>query len=66
MTDFETPLMRDISKLMPSVLLGLLITVAGILFFVWPIHGSVSGDGCTITTSYSPARWLWESLTIKC
>lgn len=66
MSDYETPLIRDLSKMMPSVLLGLLIVVGGIVFFVFPFNLTVYGDHCTMTKSYSIAKWIVESLTISC
>ena len=66
MSDFETPIMRDISKLMIQVLLGLGIAVGFIIFFVFPFNLTVYGDHCTMTTSYSIAKWFLESLIMQC
>ena len=66
MTEFETPLIRDLSKLMPSVLLGLLIAVGFFVVFVIPFNMTVYGEHCSVTTSYSIAKWFLESLIMQC
>lgn len=64
--NFETPLMRDISKLSVQVLFGLLIAVAMIGFFFFPFSFTVYGEHCSVSTSYSIARYILEQLTISC
>jgi hypothetical protein len=66
MTEFETPRIRDITKLIPSVLLGLLIAIGIMIFFIFQFNLTVYGDHCSITTSYSIAKWVLESLTVQC
>ena len=66
MTDFETPIMRDIFKLMPNIILGILIIICGLLIFVIPFHLTVYGDHCTMTKSYSFAQWILDSVLMKC
>lgn len=66
MSDYETPLFRDLSKLMPQVLLGLLVAVGLLLFFAFPFNATVYGDHCTVKTQYSLAKWILESLTLQC
>jgi hypothetical protein len=66
MSDFETPLMRDISKIIPQIFLGLLMAIGSILFFVFPFNLTVYGEHCSVTTSYSIAKWILESLTLQC
>lgn len=65
-SDFETPLMRDISKLSIQILFGLLIAVTILFLFVWPFSVTIYGDHCTVQTSYSIARYVLEQLTISC
>lgn len=66
MSDFETPIIRDISRLLTQLAIGSLIAFAGIMIFVFPFHLTVYGDHCSMTTSYSIAKWILESLTIEC
>lgn len=66
MSDFETPIMRDISKLALPLLIVLLITIVLFFTFVFPFSLTVYGEHCSETTSYSLIRWLIRSLTIQC
>lgn len=66
LSDFETPIMRDLSKLALPMLLSLLIAICLFIFFVWPFSLTVYGEHCSVTTSYSIARWILESLTLQC
>ena len=66
MTDFETPIMRDISKLMPPLLLGMLIAIGLTILFLVPFSMTVYGENCSVTTSYTIAKWIVRSLTIQC
>lgn len=66
MTDYETPIMRDIRKLTWQILLGLLGAVVVIFLFVFPYHMSVIGPHCIETTDYSIPQWIFREFTIKC
>lgn len=66
MTDYETPIMRDLSKLTWQILLGLLIGIGIIFLFVFPYHMSVIGPHCIETTDYSIPQWIIREVTIQC
>lgn len=66
MSDFETPIMRDLSKLVYPILLGMLFFIGIFFLFLFPYSVTVYGPHCTVQTSYSFAQYVWEQLTISC
>lgn len=65
-SDYETPLMRDIEKVLPRYVLGLLIGLGIVFLFVFPFSLSVYGQHCIETTGYTIPQWIIRSLTIQC
>ena len=66
MSDFETPIMRDISKLMFYVMMGLLGAVGTIMFVFFPFSLTVYGNHCMEGGGFSILDWIFRSLTISC
>lgn len=66
MTDYETPMMRDISKAILQWTLGLLIGLGVFFFLFFPFSLTVFGQHCMEETSYSIPQWIFRSLTIQC
>lgn len=66
MSDFETPLFRDISKIIPSVFIGILVALCTIFFFIMRFNLTVYGENCSESTSYTIIGWVLRSMTIQC
>lgn len=64
--EFETSLFRDLSKLLPSVLIGMISFLVVFFTCIWQFPMTVIGPHCMESTSYSIAQWIFRSLTIQC
>lgn len=63
---FETPLMRDVSKLMFQILMGLVGAVGFIMIFVFPFGITEFCNHGMVTTSGSFAGMIVSDLTGVC
>ena len=64
--NYETPIMRDVMKVTRQVLVGILIALCVLFVTIFPLHFTVIGQHCTITSDFSLAEWIYRSLTISC
>ena len=69
MSDFESPFMRDLSKILSSnqVIIFLLVFLVGFLVFVFPLNGMVV-QGCNgyAITSMTVAQWFIQQIGDLC
>ena len=63
---FESPLMRDLSKLSPQILLGLIIGIVGIIVFVFPFNITEYCNHGIVTTQNSLFATFISDLTGSC
>lgn len=63
MTDYETPLMRDISKALPGILAGVLIALGIFALLFGRFHGEYHGNGCIITTAWTVPRYIMQMIS---
>lgn len=66
MTEYESPLMRDLQKLMPSILIGLILTISIFIIFLVPFHLTVHGHEWQCTKNYTIAKWILDSVMMNC
>lgn len=66
MSDFETPMMRDISKMMFYIMIGLLSAIGTIVFVFFPFSLTVYGNHCWEGGGFSILEYIVRSLTISC
>lgn len=65
-SSYETPLMRDLDRVLPRYFLGFLIGLSLVLLFIWPFSLTVYGPHCMEMTDYTIPQWILRSLTIQC
>jgi hypothetical protein len=66
MTEFETPLMRDLYKVLLPILYGVMIGIALLFVCCFPFSMTVYGYNCMEMSQYSIAEYIVRSLTIQC
>lgn len=66
MSDFETPIMRDLSRLLWPIALGMLFFIGIFMLFIFPFSATIYGEHCSATSSWSIATIIYRSLMMQC
>jgi bacteriorhodopsin len=66
MTDFETPLMRDLSKLMPKILLFLVTFIVAFIVGIYPIGLTEYGNGWIVQTTGTITQFILDNIRGVC
>lgn len=63
MTEYETPLMRDISKALPGIMIGIILGLAVFTITFARFNAEYHGNGCIITTTWTVPRYVMQMIT---